>query len=1097
MTSSRNRFAALAGFKGLWAIGLLLLLVPALLAAGPAPAPAPVGIGSSTGPIIAGPGLGTPLAGRAVPTQNYYSHFSLLYEGDYRDALEGFRNDLSSAVKTSQSRWIDSICYYTMVGESYYHLGQLKEALENYNAACQLYLAFADWTVQVQFPTTIQSAPNFPNIPWGQTARNMKLARLPSTMLMAQGNLYIDQQLAQGGIISPPQLFPVGVIEIHRCTALALRRRAELMGPVCPHDRLTDQLKTTFARHPGPHNSVIDAMVDAELGMACVGTGETGQAIALLKRSLSFAGEYDHPLTAMCLLELGHLYLDSGDYSSASNAFEEASYSAVAYGDWTTLEEAFRFAEQAHLMASRKGVFAPLLKAIPWAKTRGRELYASLLLSYAENNALLGQHVAAANGLSEAKATIGRRDMGIREIGSRLNYLTALLLYQKGNVPQGDEALNASLNYQKTGSKWLFQIALADYFVAGQSGPHLGAHRALSLYDIVLRDPNSADWAGKPLESLAVLSTPHPLVYEHWFEATLQSGVELSLEVADRARRHRFLSTLHLGGRLLALRWILEAPDDALDPHTLLQRQDLLARYPKYGDYAKQVRQLRDDLAAAPLVADGKDALRKQSDMLAEIGRISGLQEQILREMAVRREASDLAFPPLRKTKDVQATLPNRSLMLIFFSTSHNTYACLMSKERYKLWKIDSPPTLEKRVVAMLRGLGNFDANREVAQSQLMDEAWRHSARDATESLLAGSGVNLYQNIDELIIVPDGLMWYLPFEALQVGAKPQEKNPKDLVTLISRSRIRYVPTMSLAAPDTRQRKPLAEVGVVLGKLHLHDDPAGVQAVFDRLHKALPHSVAITGPLPAASPLYGSLFDGLVVFDDLAASEKGFYDWSPMPLDKTRGVGTLNQWFSLPWKSPTEIILPGFHTPAENALRQGSTGAVGSEMFLSVCGLMSTGARTVLISRWRTGGQTSYELMRQFVQELPYSTADDAWQRSVQTQIDTPLDLTREPRIKRANTSDQPTAKYPFFWAGYMLVDTGWSPAGAETAPPPVIKLKPGAAGAVAPRGPAPAGNLPGVAPPAGAPKGAGAQAAVPLGGAPGNKLLLKPARANN
>ena len=329
---------------------------------------------------------------------------------------------------------------------------------------------------------------------------------------------------------------------------------------------------------------------------------------------------------------------------------------------------------------------------------------------------------------TEAKAAIGRRDMGLREIGSRLNYLTALVHYQKGNVAQGDESLNNSLNYQKTGSKWLFQIALADYFVAAQSGPHLGAHRALSLYDIVLRDPNSADWAGRPLESLAVLSTPHPLVYEHWFEATLQSGVELSLEVADRARRHRFLSTLHLGGRLLALRWILEAPSDALDPHTQLQRQDLLARYPKYGELAKQVHVLRDDLGSEPLVAQGNDAQRKQADKLAEIARISQLQEQMLREMAVRREASDLIFPPIRRTKEVQATLPERSLMLIFFSTSHNTYAVLMSKERYALWKIDSPPTLEKRVVAMLRGLGNYDANREVSQPQLLeDDNWRSS----------------------------------------------------------------------------------------------------------------------------------------------------------------------------------------------------------------------------------------------------------------------------------------------------------------------------------------------------------------------------------
>jgi hypothetical protein len=299
--------------------------------------------------------------------------------------------------------------------------------------------------------------------------------------------------------------------------------------------------------------------------------------------------------------------------------------------------------------------------------------------------------------------------------------------------------------------------------------------------------------------------------------------------------------------------------------------------------------------------------------------------------------------------------------------------------------------------------------------------------------------------------------------------------------------------MSLAAPDSRQRKPLADLGVVLGKLHVHDDPVGIQAEFDRLHKALPHAVAINAPLPAASPLYASLFDGLVVFDDLASGEKGFYDWSPIPLDKARGAGTLSQWFALPWKSPTEIILPGFHTPAENALKQASTGAMGSEMFLSVCGLMSTGARTVLISRWRTGGQTSYELVRQFVQELPYATADDAWQRSVQTQMDTPLDLNREPRVKRSTGSDQPTAKFPFFWAGYMLVDTGWTPPAAETAPPPVIKLNPGAAGPAAPRGPAPAGDLPGVAAPAAVVPAATPPAAVHPAAAPAGRLILKPA----
>ena len=159
----------------------------------------------------------------------------------------------------------------------------------------------------------------------------------------------------------------------------------------------------------------------------------------------------------------------------------------------------------------------------------------------------------------------------------------------------------------------------------------------------------------------------------------------------------------------------------------------MLARYPKYADYAKQAHDLEEQLKSAPLAPDALDAQRKQADLLAELARVSQLQETLLREMAVRREATDLLFPPLRHTKDIQAALPPRHLLLVFFSTAHNTYAFLLSKERYAQWRIDSPQQLERHVVALLRGLGNFDANRELPQSQVMDEAWRLAARDTTE----------------------------------------------------------------------------------------------------------------------------------------------------------------------------------------------------------------------------------------------------------------------------------------------------------------------------------------------------------------------------
>ena len=104
-----------------------------------------------------------------------------------------------------------------------------------------------------------------------------------------------------------------------------------------------------------------------------------------------------------------------------------------------------------------------------------------------------------------------------------------------------------------------------DYYTGGGNGGVSAARAAIDLYQFVLRDPQPADWLTDPMESLAVLCVPHGLIFEHWFEAAVaRKDHELAMEVADRARRHRFLSTLPLGGRLESLRWVLEGPKELL-----------------------------------------------------------------------------------------------------------------------------------------------------------------------------------------------------------------------------------------------------------------------------------------------------------------------------------------------------------------------------------------------------------------------------------------------------------------------------------------------------------------------------------------------------
>ncbi len=979
-----------------------------------------------------------------MPPLTYFQAVGAIYDGDYRTALEGLKGTYSIGLQTTAGKWIDSICPLTMAGECHYKRGELAAALENYEAAIRLYLASPNWMIGVQFPAEIRPRDGTREAPWGRSARSTQPGRFASTTGVLSTQVLYDPFPNQTGnptLLPPGTIVPVNVQEVVRCTALAMKRRLELMGPVCPLDPLTAAVEGQAARRAVNVHPCVQAWLDAEAGFAFLATGQSAQATEALKRAVTIPGSggIDHPLTPLVLLAQGQLALQAGDSKSAGELLGEASYSAAAFGDLTVIEDVFRSGEQAYLLAHPDGPnpFPPLAAAIAWSKTRGREVQATLWLLAAENNAILNRTSAAASALAETKSLFGRRDMGSREIGARLNYVSAMVAFQQGRTAAAEQALTEALTFERTASKRLFQIGLADRFASGRAGWPVTPRAALPLYAALLGDPTAADWAADPLDALAALSTSHPLPYEHWFEMARQSDVELSLEVADRLRRHRFLSTLPFGGRLMALRWLLEAPADTLAPPSQLQRQDLLTRFPKYAGVSRKARNLRAELTAVPLAADGADAVRNQAEKLAELDRLSAEQEAMLHELALRRENAEMVFPPLRKTKDVQAALLPRQFLMAFLTIGDGTYAWLMSKNRCAAWRVQATPAvLDRQIALLLRAIGNMDANHTLSQNELADTGWRGEARATLEALTAGSKVNLSANIDELIVVPDGSLWYVPFEALEVS---KDKQAKETTTLITKCRIRYVPTMGLAVLDRRESRPLGQTGVVLGKLHPREDSEASSREFDQLAKIAAPATPMKRSLPVASPIYGSLFDTLIVLDDLPTSDKApgagdrqpAYDWSPIPLDRARGAGSLAAWLTLPWKSSAQVILPGFHSPAENSMRQAPNSPAGNDLFIATCGLMSTGARTVLISRWRTGGESCHELVRHFVEELPHTSAADAWQRSVEMLWETPLEFDREPRVTRTAGQEGVTARHPLLWSGYMLIDTGWAPPKPE------------------------------------------------------------------
>jgi hypothetical protein len=420
-----------------------------------------------------------------------------------------------------------------------------------------------------------------------------------------------------------------------------------------------------------------------------------------------------------------------------------------------------------------------------------------------------------------------------------------------------------------------------------------------------------------------------------------------------------------------------------------------------------------------------------------------------LREIALRREPADLLFPPVRKTQDIKNALPEGHAILAFFSTKQRLYAFLMNNAKYASWEIN-PASLSKPLSTMLRDMGMHSPTSEFAIKDLSSEKWKSSAGKMLDAITKNSTADFSKSFDELIIVPDGVLWYVPFEALQVTVEGKQRS------LSSRFRIRYAPTLSLAlTPYPAGRKAGGSSAVVWGKIPNREQDDVLKTAREKFESSLSKIVPLK-TTPATSSTYSLFMNQLTVFDDLSFGDKDYYDWAPIPIDHNKPGSLLSDWLDLPWGHPSEVVFTGFHTATEDSLKRlGKNAIPGNDIFLNACGLMAGGTRTILLSRWRTGGQSSCDLVREYLQELPHSSPADAWQRAVMLERDERIAVEAEPRIKKVVGEDIPKAEHPFFWAGYMLLDGG-QPNDKAKAPPAAPAAKPDPKG----NPPAPPQNAP-------------------------------------
>ncbi len=952
-----------------------------------------------------------------LPSQLYYATLSDLYQGYWNQALRDFVRAAQRGQHGGGGPWLDSICYYAMIGECHYQLGNYPAALENFTAAMQIWLKYPQWLLRVQWPERIQPATQVPVIPWGKSQRQVALGRFPARFGVLLGG---KQAIPGLGFISTERIVAIDVDEIVRCMLWSMRRYRQLRGPVGTKDELAKQLVATFGKRPIRPNHWSGAWMDLLIGMSLRMQGRDGEAMGFFKRSLVAGGQFDHPLSALGLLELAEMAAEEGQFAAAEELFLEASYSAYVHEDYSgllVLPEALHGAAVAHIIARPKVPLPTLEQAAAWAGRERIYWFQALWLTDAAELALTRGETAAGRALIDgARAVLVRRGIGRGRLGARYQHVLAIAAYQEGKRAEGDQALTAALAFQRAGgSLWAFHLAQLD---TAYSKGKLTPRQAERLYQYLLRDPSPLDWQWRTLETLSILNIPHEKSFENWFFVSLQRRApERAVEVADRLRRHRFYMSLPLGGRLLNLRWLLHGPEEAIPQPMRPRRRQLLVNFPAYEPAAKRCEQMIAALREVPLAVEEKNQRAQRAQLLAQLDRQGQLLELGLRHMAVRREPGPRLFPPPVDFKAVQESLRDEQAVLFFVRVRNQIHAFLIARKKYDTWRLRSPNGLQRQIASLLQAWGNLDRHHKVKAETLASQQWKTAATTLAARIFASpSHWRIDRELKELIVIPEGPLWYLPLEALVL---PGEEDKQQL--LIQRYRVRYLPFLSLVVPLKRGPRPLPRTLVVLGTMVPGQPPEQVQRLAQPMEKVLPEATfaPLSQLVPAGS--LAPLVDRMVVLHEVPLS-KGPYLWSPIPHPDALPTNRFNYWMQLPWGVPQELLFPAFQTAAASGLRGRSAQGRGDELFLLSAALMASGAQTVLLGRWAPGGASSAELLAEYLADAAHATPPQAWRRAVLLMQETPVHVELEPRVDLDGQDAVPRVGHPFFWANILLLD---------------------------------------------------------------------------
>ncbi|QDV86538.1 CHAT domain protein [Stieleria magnilauensis] len=955
-----------------------------------------------------GPSLGREPMGGGYPSPEYYFALEVYRSGDLERAMDAFDVAISRTRKDINGHWIDAIPVFAMMGECQYRLGDLEGAMQSLDMSLKIAIRYRGWLGRPVWSEVLMS--QFQNAPkqylWPE-ANAVNRLPVTRTIKFYSGEQLTEARLAQGGTIEELNIKPIDAIEILRGLAIASYRRRIILGPLAEGDALATQLLDSTKYPAGLQLPIARSLIGAMRAAERFGAMQDEEAVTDAATKAMYNGGV-HPITPITGLCAASALAGSDKPAAAIPLCLAITNQAASMDYFEWVGEALQLA--AGCATAKDAAVVQQAGQVAATNLLRKSRLAALhcLIASADAAVTAGDFASAQARLGEAKSIAMRRDVFQPRLDAYGAYVAARLATRAANTSADtgaarpwDESLSQIFQFA-TNSRLRKRslISMPRLYQLQRVRLALGRNLDGQSADVLLSryadDPPIEVWRRDPVDAIAGVIADRDMLRLARLRtaASRDSGQDVLARIED-LQAGRIRSQLPLGGRVMQVRALSRMPDELLEKKVV--------EFRNAAD--KSIRDLRN---AAKAALDAKPAAGADPALVQN--RIDQLDAQAW-AIAIDRNELPVVMPHPLDDKQPTAVLADDVGILAFCEDGSVLHVVLCTKQKSTYWPIKGSSRIAGEIAKLTRGIGAAPTRGARLPE---DDRWRDDAVALRDRLIAtGTGpliTGRLAGIKHLVVIPDSLLWYLPFELLPT-------DERDSPLLGDSINVSYAATPSLAIYPTASKTTNPVIAMTAGKFFAPRDAETnaslVKSILDSIHAG----AAVRLPADASIPTSrsGEVAGHLLVGEPVTPNPASVLDSPLAAYEASLRQGRLRSWLGYPPGTPATVFLPGFRSNLDT-----SQGVSGHEIMHTIAAFQYSGVRDVILSRWAVGGESTAILLREYVQELPFLGAADALTRAKSVLRRSEISPLGEPTLSGSDQERETlTGDEPFFWSTYL------------------------------------------------------------------------------